>query len=1147
MSDVILIAGYYRSGTSALAGALQRLGVVLHNDAEANEHNPLGFYEIPELIELDIDIFKHLGVEWTDLRGLPDQWWERADIARFLTRLDEVLRRRFKGEALWGLKHPHLCRLFPLYERAVIQAGHKPHVIHMCRAPWTVAASQQRKNNLARAHAVLLWLTYLISAEKAARALPRSWLTYQELLADPAAEIARLEGDLGLTLARAPDGLAQARNFLTSQLNRSEPVASAGLFAPLQSLAEDVWHAVQARDAAPAAWDGFAARCADIVGFLTEIGTSRGVIVAGLTSGLPNVQVGMTAERAGLRPAERLDEGAKRRLLAMRDATPDLPSVHVVIAVPPGRAHAINDTLEALRGQWYQPAAVKIISAEPIEIAGHTTIIASAEPGDLTAALCAALNEAAQNADYVATINAGDVVAADACLRFALAAALARPAMIYCDETVQTDNGAWVRHKPGWDVTRLRQSAYIGDWVWYASDALRRAGGFDPAFGGAEEYELQLRMAELGAEILRLPEALFTRNPLSRRDNIPSTVFGARANNAVAAHLTRAGLPANVTPRRHLGLFSHQREMPDPGTTTILLCGGGELAMLDRWLKDLLTNHVQTGPIILAGGALNPQTETYLTKVAEQAEALQGQVLAVMPAAGQREAAALAAALAMVKTELVAVLDIRALPATPDWPAQLRARLADSRVVLAGARTLVQKAKEPGRFFVQGPIVIGADTRMGAGHFADDPGPGGWLLVDQEASAVAPGAVLARAHALTACVMPDLAADALWTDLCAQMRAAGGHIVWSPDISFVAGADSVRVDVHAEFRNGSTAAKTLSWEDPYHHPALSLHGDLLLPEPRLGLVRAGPADPHSVLLTGPADTGLALMNAARAVRAEGLVEASWSPEPSSAAEICRRAAAAWVRINPDSPAPHGAPDYAAVFTATPKPAAKTAIAQAQRVIATSPGLVKQLKTLAPRGQNVALWRPALYRPLWESLALGTGINTNPRVLWVDEGVAPDWLVQLMNETKDKIAWIIVERAGQTYTGGSVSTLKPPEHEQGWAQALGTLGPHIMIRPAERDADGDHYPALMAAAAGCVLLVDERWDIPGMLGAVALPNRLNAWQKALRKAIGDLPATLAQGQRTRAACLGLPSVESVPPPWDLAAPPPPASLIQRAAE
>ncbi len=261
MSDAILIAGYYRSGTSALSGALQRLGVSLHNDADVNEHNPLGFYEIPELIEWDVGVFRHLGVDWTDVRGLPEGWTERADMARHFAKLDEILRRRFSNEPLWGIKHPHLCRLFPMYERAITQAGHKPHVIHICRAPWVVASSQHRKNGLARAHALLLWVDYLISAERHARHLPRSWLTYQDLLDNPAAQIRRIEQDLGLELSnRVPNGLSEARGFLTSQLNRSEPASQATLFKPLQALTTRVWDAVQARDFAPETWDGFASR-----------------------------------------------------------------------------------------------------------------------------------------------------------------------------------------------------------------------------------------------------------------------------------------------------------------------------------------------------------------------------------------------------------------------------------------------------------------------------------------------------------------------------------------------------------------------------------------------------------------------------------------------------------------------------------------------------------------------------------------------------------------------------------------------------------------------------------------------------------------------------------------------------------------------
>ncbi len=84
MSDAIFIVGYYRSGTSALSGALTRAGVKFYNDADPNEHNPLGFYEIPELIQYDVDLFSRLGVDWTDVRGLPPGWTERADLSAYL-------------------------------------------------------------------------------------------------------------------------------------------------------------------------------------------------------------------------------------------------------------------------------------------------------------------------------------------------------------------------------------------------------------------------------------------------------------------------------------------------------------------------------------------------------------------------------------------------------------------------------------------------------------------------------------------------------------------------------------------------------------------------------------------------------------------------------------------------------------------------------------------------------------------------------------------------------------------------------------------------------------------------------------------------------------------------------------------------------
>ena len=1146
MSDAIFIVGYYRSGTSALSGALSRAGVKFYNEADPNEHNPLGFYEIPELIEFDVELFNRLGIDWTDVRGLPLGWAERADLATMLTRLDDILRRRFtQQDKIWGLKHPHLCRTLPLYERAARQAGHKPHVVHIFRDPWTAAASQSLKNGLSRAHAALLWMSYVTAAERQARHLPRSWLTYHELLAEPQVALIRIGAELGLELG-GDAALRDAAAYLTTQLNRAAPLPQADLCRPLRQLVEATWGAICKRQVSPALWDGFAAETADLVGFLTEIGASRGRVIPALGGSLVTNAASPAAPATGLRPAERTDDGARARLTALTEAAltkyaGPLPSVSVIIVAPRGRAAAVNETLESLHAQWLPPARIKILAVEEVAITGITTIAVPPEPEAATRIACAELNLEASAADYVAIINAGDTIAPDACQRFALTARESDAAMLYCDEIVPRAGGGWVRHKPGWDVTRLRQSAYIGDWVWYRGSDVLRLGGFNSACAGAEEYDFQLRLAEgNAANIIRLPEALFTRSAQSQRDDIKIDVFCARAADALKQHLERCGLKADVQARQHPGLFHHMRITQDPGTTTLLLCEEGDIPALDAWLATLLNAGPLSGPIILAGAALSPQMQNYLTAVTQSNAALEGKVLAVLPAPGLTPSAALAQAVAMAATPLLAIADIRAQPTAPNWVAGLRARLADPAIVMAGARTLVPAGGDLRQAAVQGPIVIGADTRLGAGHMPDDPGPGGWLLVDQEASAIAPPGLLVRTASLQACEFPPLAGDALWIDLCAQLRAhggaQGGRLVWTPDISFLAPAAVVQLDAAAAFRTGTPAARALPWADPYHHPALSLHGDLLASESRTGLIRAQPCDPHSLLVTGEAVAGEAVLNAARALRRAGIAEADWAPELPGAADLGRRDAAGWVRVNPLRPPHPHSPVYTAVYTALPEHDALPALTAAASVFATSPGLVTQLRRLATPGQPIALWRPALSPRIWQELTFGTGLNTKPRVLWFDEGIAPPWLIDLINETLDIASWIVVERRGTQYAG-AVARIAPQESEFAWAQACAELGPQIMLRPAATETHADHYPALIAAAAGCHILTDDRLDMPASLGALALPARMGAWSEALRGAIADLKATLEQGRAARRAALALPGLEDAPPPWILAAPPP----------
>ncbi|WP_298285829.1 hypothetical protein [Acidocella sp.] len=1147
MSDAVFVVGYYRSGTSALSGALAALGVKIYNDADPNEHNPLGFYEIPELIDFDVNLFAKLGVEWTDVRGLQGGWVERADLAPFIGQLEGIVRQRFgEGDKVWGLKHPHLCRTLPIYERVVRQAGHRPHVVHVFRDPWTAAASQQLKNGLSRAHALLLWMSYATSAEAVARHLPRSWVTYHELLADPVAQIERIDRELGLDLlGLRPEGAQAAAAYFTQRLNRSAPLDARQVFPPLRALVERTWEMICARDLAPARWDALAAETAEIVAFLTEVGASKGRVIPAL-GGVGGLAVTPMVGAGHLRPPERLDEGGRAMLARQVAGCGRLPSVSVVVVAPAGRAAAISETLEALKGQILVKPKVVVLAADRVVLDSARVVTVADEPEAATAAVCRLLNEEARESDYVAVINAGDTVAVDACARFALTAAASAPDMIYCDEVVPREGGDWVRYKPAWDVTRLRQAAYIGDWVWYAGAAVVALGGFNAARAGAEEYDFQLRLAAAGRQVVRLPETLFTRSAGARRDDIKTDVFCARAAEAVKAHLAEVGLASEVQGRQFVGLFHHIRPARGGGVSILVGCDKVDVKTLDAFLTGLLTGAVLPGPVILYGTALLPEVREYLAAVRAQEAALGGQVLAVAPDHEGGSEARLRAALALAATAFVTVIDARAAAAQPQWVERLRLRLDDERVGLVGGRTLAVSLNE-GRqqAFVQGPIVVGADTRLGAGHGVDDPGPGGWLLVDQEVSAVAPPGLMARRDALAACHFADLSGDALWIDLCAQLRQRGWAIVWTPDVSFLAPPEVVEVDAMGAFRGGSDVARGLGWLDPFHHPALSLHGDLLAAETRTGLVRAAPAEPCSVVISGDPQRGAAVLNAARAARRTGMVEADWVPELPSAGDIGRRAPAIWVRVNPERDAQPGSPDYVAVFSALPGDELAGGLAHMARAVATSPGLATRVQKLCPPGCTVELWRPALSRHVWGDLEFGKGMNSRPRILWVDEGVAPAWMADLIQATLDLASWIVVQRPGGAYDG-AMGRIDPPESEYAWAKTLAELGPHLMVRPVGAEPALDHYPALLAAAAGCRLLVDDRLDVPAALMPLQLPNRLAAWTEAVKQAMADLPETLAAGKRTREAALALPPIEATLPDW-MGGAKAPDTALQPAAE
>ena len=121
----ILILGMHRSGTSALAGLLARLGVELSDDlygADA-EANARGFFEHRGAVALNASILDALGSRWDDIGSLPQGWWRREELAPLKDDLRQLIRKDFTGVPTWGLKDPRLCRVLPLWLEVLGELG----------------------------------------------------------------------------------------------------------------------------------------------------------------------------------------------------------------------------------------------------------------------------------------------------------------------------------------------------------------------------------------------------------------------------------------------------------------------------------------------------------------------------------------------------------------------------------------------------------------------------------------------------------------------------------------------------------------------------------------------------------------------------------------------------------------------------------------------------------------------------------------------------------------------------------------------------------------------------------------------------------------------------------------------------------------
>lgn len=183
---VVVVLGMHRSGTSAVAGCLARLGVDLGPRLmPATEDNPRGYYEHIDLVNLHDRLLLALGRAWDDTFPFPpDWWWDDALTGRYRAEALDLLRRDFPTASVWGLKDPRLCRLLPWWEGLWQETQSAPLFLLVCRPPAEVAASLARREGFSAPKSYLLWLQHTLEAERATRGQPRVLVDFKAFLAD---------------------------------------------------------------------------------------------------------------------------------------------------------------------------------------------------------------------------------------------------------------------------------------------------------------------------------------------------------------------------------------------------------------------------------------------------------------------------------------------------------------------------------------------------------------------------------------------------------------------------------------------------------------------------------------------------------------------------------------------------------------------------------------------------------------------------------------------------------------------------------------------------------------------------------------------------------------------------------------------------
>ncbi|MGD0815397.1 MAG: sulfotransferase [Verrucomicrobiota bacterium] len=208
--DPVFIIGMHRSGTSALGGALEPLGLTVGKTVmppNSDRGNPRGYYENLALTELHDRFLACIKSIWWDHKPVRKLRFLGPSARRFRKELVQLLIDEF-GQGRPLIKDPRMCRLMPLWIPVIKKYFPQARFILPIRHPVEVAHSLLKRDQFKLDLGLKLWVVHVLESERTTRGLNRLFTTYDQLTQSSLETVVRLARNLGLPAETVPASLS---------------------------------------------------------------------------------------------------------------------------------------------------------------------------------------------------------------------------------------------------------------------------------------------------------------------------------------------------------------------------------------------------------------------------------------------------------------------------------------------------------------------------------------------------------------------------------------------------------------------------------------------------------------------------------------------------------------------------------------------------------------------------------------------------------------------------------------------------------------------------------------------------------------------------------------------------------------------------